>query len=277
MVFEAASALSSAFAQDPAPSRNNLKGESPVNNKRCLNCGFINYPQDENCRKCTTSLAVASHGSIHNGQQGYQHSHQYYRPGSAVRKRSFPVLKTVLCVVGGLVLLSALTGAMLLSRRSSKIAWREFRPGDPGLSIMMPDEPTVHEVKVTPSIMGERKNYFYVASVDGQGQTTFSIVTFPFSIASYNIPSDRILDGEMESLLKRTNSTLVTRRSINEAGLDGLLFEFKPPGGSDGRVEKGFGKMVLGTNRLYLLTLVATENSELFDARDKFLNASIPY
>ena len=40
----------------------------PMNNKKCPNCGFINFLSDETCRKCETSLDVVGNPETY-GQQ----------------------------------------------------------------------------------------------------------------------------------------------------------------------------------------------------------------
>ena len=254
-----------------------------MNNKKCPNCGFINFLQAESCRKCETTLDGMGapqqlHGATEIPEHGNPYSNPYRRP-SAKTGGGFPIFK-VLLGAGALIVVSLVIVVVLgvtFFLKSHALAWREFHPGEPGITVMMPNEPTVVDPIVTPTQYGEMKNYMYTSLVPRQGMAAFTIVVYPFNFSTYDIQSDKILDKEMESFLNRTNATLVSKSSTNENGLSGLSFEFKPKASRTSRVERGFGKLLLGTNRLYLLALVAAEKSELLKGKDKFLNASIPY
>ena len=248
-----------------------------MNNKKCPNCGFINFVQAESCRKCETTL---------DGMGAPQQPHAAtempyanpYRPPSTKKGGGFPIFK-VLLGAGALMVVSLVIVVVLgvTFVMKSRLAWREFHPGEPGITVMMPNEPSVVDPIVTPTQYGDIKNYVYTSLVPRQGMAAFTIVVFPFNFSTYDISSEKILEKEMESFLKRTNATLISKSSTNENGLSGLSFEFKPKDSRTSRVEKGFGKLLLGTNRLYVLALVAAEKSELLKGKDKFLNASIPY
>ncbi len=249
-----------------------------MNNKKCPNCGFINFLQAESCRKCETTLDAAGAPQQLQGATEMPYSNSY-RPPSTKNGGGFPIFKVLLgagaFMVVSLVIVVVMGATFLMKSRA--LAWREFHPGEPGITVMMPNEPTVVEPIVTPTQYGEMKNYMYTSLVPRQGMAAFSIVVFPFNFSTYDIPPNKILMKEMESYLKRTNATLISHSSTNENGLSGLAFEFKPKAGQTSRVEKGFGKLLLGTNRLYVLSLVAVEKSELLEGKDKFFNASIPY
>jgi hypothetical protein len=256
-----------------------------VNNKKCPNCGFINFLQAESCRKCETTLDATGapqqpHGAtgMPEHEPGMSYSNPY-RPPSTKNGGGFPIFKVLLgagaLIVVSLVIVVVLGATFLMKSRA--LAWREFHPGEPGITVMMPNEPTVVDPIVTPTQYGDMKHYMYTSLVPRQGMAAFTIVVFPFNFSTYEIPSDKLLEKEMDSFLKRTDATLISKSSTNESGLSGLSFEFKPKASRASRVERGFGKMLLGTNRLYVLALVADEKSELLKGKDKFLNASIPY
>jgi len=256
-----------------------------VNNKKCPNCGFINFLQAESCRKCETTLdamGAPQQPLEATGMPEHESGKSYlnpYRPHATKNGGGFPIFK-VLLGAGALIVVSMVIVVVLgvtFFLRSHALAWREFHPGEPGITVMMPNEPTVVDPMVTPTQYGEMKHYVYTSLVPRQGMAAFTIVVFPFNFSTFNIPPDKLLNKEMESFLKRTNSTLISHSSTNESGFNGLLFEFKPKGSGTSRVEKGFGKLLLGTNRLYVLAIVAAEKSELLEGKDKFLNASIPY
>jgi len=253
-----------------------------MNNKKCPNCGFINFLSDETCRKCETSLDVVGNPETY-GQQadGSGYGYQYQAQPYAAQKSGNATLIKVLAGVGALIVFAVIAvgvvGVVLVVKSHSRIAWQEFRPGEPGLSVMMPGAPTAHEPVVTPLAIGEMKNYMYTSTIIGQGSALFGMVVFPTSFDdNLKIQANKVLEAELDDMLKRTNSTLVSKSSFDEAEIRGLSFEFKPPGNVTPRVDRGFGKMYLTKNRLYFLTIVAKDDSELFAGKEKFLKPTIP-
>jgi hypothetical protein len=251
-----------------------------MNNKKCPNCGFINFLSAETCRKCETSLDAVGNPEAY-GQQadGSGYSYQYQPQPYAAQKSGNATLIKVLAGVGALIVFAVIAvgvvGVVLVLRSHSKIVWQEFRPGEPGLSVTMPGAPTAHEPVVTPLAIGEMKNYMYTSTIIGQGSALFGMVVFPTNFDNTKI-ADKVLEGELDNMLKRSDSTLVSKSRFDEAEVKGLSFEFKPPGNVTPRVDRGFGKMYLTKNRLYFLTIVAKDNSELFAGKEKFLKPTIP-
>ena len=255
-----------------------------MNNKRCPSCGFINFMSAAACRKCETSLHLAGNsqpgvqptlGSPYGSGYGYQHRPQ--------RKSGVPVWVKACAAVGVLIVVAfvaSVAGLVLFVKSHSKLAWQEFQPGEPGLSVMMPGPPNAHDPVVTPAANGEIKNYIYTSTVIGQGSATFYIVTFPNSFDRDKIQSDKVdevLDGEMNNMFKGFDATLVSKSRFDEGEVKGLLFEFKPQGKLMPDDEVGYGKLYLTANRLYALTIVSRKNSELNRSREKFLKPTIPY
>lgn len=258
-----------------------------MNNMKCPNCGFINFVQDEFCRKCNTSLHVAYQPQPAYSTQyppqyppnyGYNYGYQnQYQTNYYEKKNSgFPVLKVILCVVGGLVLLAAIGGGgAALLKPSSKVKWREFHPSGSMMSVMMPSEPKTREPIVTPMTGGTMTNRMYTSTVFGQGSALLCVVDYSMNFSDYDMPYEKALDAELDDLLRRTNSTLISKRSISLGGFPGLEFEIKPPGNVTPKVEKSYGKMFITRNQLYFLSITATENSELLRGKDKFLNPTV--
>jgi len=255
-----------------------------MNNKRCPSCGFINFASAAACRKCETSLHLAGTpqpggqqtlGSPYGSGYGYQ-----YRPQ---RKSGIPVWAKACAAVGVLIVVAfvaSVAGLVLFVKSHSKLEWQEFQPGEQGLSVMMPGPPNAHDPIVTPAANGEIKNYIYTSTVIGQGSATFYIVTFPDSFNRDKIQSDKIdkvLDAEMDNMLKEVDATLVSKSRFDEGEVKGLSFEFKPQSKMMREDERGYGKLYLTANRLYALTLVARKNSELHRSKEKFLKPTIPY
>lgn len=248
-----------------------------MNNKRCPSCGFINFASAAACRKCQTSLDSAVN-SVQSGWQtpgsSYGSGYQYRPP----RKRRIP-LWIKLSAAGATLIVASFIAivvvAVLFVKSHSKVVWQEFRPGEPGLSVMMPGEPTVHEPIIDSTGIGEVKKYMYTSKVIGQGQVMFLVVSFPVNFDRDKYPLDKALDGELDNVLTAANATLVSKSSFDEGELKGRSFEFKPQGviGAD----TGAGKLYLAGNRLYVLTVLARKNSELYRSREKFLKPTIPY
>jgi hypothetical protein len=251
-----------------------------MNHKKCSNCGFINFLSAETCRKCETSLDAVGHPETY-GQPtpGYSYGYQNQPQPHAARKSGNATLIKVLAGVGALLVLAVIAvgvvSVVLVAKSHSRVAWQEFQPGEQGLSVMMPGPPTAHEPVVTPLSIGEMKNYMYTSTVIGQGSVLFGMVVFPANFDNLKI-ADKVLDGELDNMLKGSDSTLVSKSGFDEGEIKGLAFEFKPPGNVIPRVDRGFGKMYLTKNRLYFLTIVAKDNSELFAGKEKFLKPTIP-
>ena len=140
---------------------------------------------------------------------------------------------------------------------------------------MMPNEPTRHEPIVTPLPVGTMTNHSYVSIVTGQGTAMFCFVDYTGMTFTDNVTS-AALDAELNDFLKRTNSTLVSKKPITYQGMTGLEFEMTPPDNLGLRVHHGYGKLLLTTSRLYFFSIIANEDSDLYSGKDKFLNPTIP-
>lgn len=249
-----------------------------MNNKKCPNCGFINFLKDESCRKCNTNLdAPGQPDEGYAGPPAYAvgYQNQYQPP---VAKKGFPLLKVVLCLFLGLIVLSVLTGAgVSLLMHNAKVEWREFRPEGASVSVMMPKEPIPHDPIIQTVSFGTITNHMYTATVRGQGSAVYIYVDFSIDISSPDVPYEKLLDGELDALIKRTNSTLVNKQPITVGGKPGLQFEIKPPSNYELPGARTFGKFFIVKNQLYLLGITATEDSQLFSGRETFLDPAISY
>ena len=249
-----------------------------MNNKKCSFCGFINFVSAETCKKCEAMLVSASEAP-QAGETYYGQPAQRYAPGGVTpysSKSRFPILKVVAYVFAGLVVLSALSGggvALLKSR--SKVSWREYHPDGSSATVIMPNEPSRHEPIVTPLPVGTMTNHSYVSIVIGQGTAMFCYVDYTGTVFNNELAA-QALDAELNDFLKRTNSTLVSKKPITYQGMTGLEFEMTPSDNLGLRVHHGYGKLLLTINRLYFFSIIAAENSDLFSGKDKFLNPTIP-
>lgn len=277
-----------------------------MNNIKCPNCGFINFIQNEVCRKCSTGLYNAYH-QPQSAQQAYQPQSAYaggaggqYQAGGGMRggqyqnygqgyanpypaggyvsepKSGAPVLKIVLGVVGGVILLSVLLGGMMLSGKS-KVKWRDFRPSGAGITVRMPSEPKAQAPIETPTQMGTMTNRIYISSVTGQGTVMFCHVEFPFTVTDFDEAKiTEMLDAEMKNVLKSTNSTLISKKPLTFGGYPALEFDSKIPSNVSSPAGKSTVRLYVATNKLYMLVFTAKEGSELMKGKDQFLNPTVP-
>jgi len=237
-----------------------------VTNKRCPNCGFINFLKDESCRKCNTPLADSGFSEEVPGY-AYGFQNRYEPP-----KKSFPVLKVFLGVFFGLIVFAVLTGAGVSLLLTSKVEWRPFRPAGAAVTVNMPKEPKVHDPIVTPMPGVTLTNHMFTATVGGQGSAMYCFVDFSADLSVIRASYSKLLDGELNDLVTRTNSTIVSKQSISVEGNPGLEFELKPPSNSPlSSSAKTFGKMFIAKNQLYLLVITAKEDSQLLTGKDTFL------
>jgi hypothetical protein len=249
-----------------------------MNNKKCAYCGFINFMTAEVCRKCEAILTTSPEAEQHPGYYGQPAAR--YAPGSIMPyqapKNSFPVLKVSAYVFVGVVVLAALSGGgMAFLKSHSKVTWREYHPEGETMTVMMPNEPTRHEPVTTPLPTGSMTNHSYVSVVTGQGTAMFCFVDYTGTEFTDDITAQG-LDAELNDFLRRTNSTLISKKSINYQGVAGVEFEIKPPDSLGPRMNRGFGKLLLDRSRLYFFSIVANEESNMFSERDKFLNPTLP-
>lgn len=242
-------------------------------NKKCPNCGFINFQVDGVCRKCESALDELSPTEVSSGpwSNPYATTSRQQQPTGGKR------VKILSSILVGLVVLSMLAGsAAVFRKRKSEIKWREFHGNGANLVVMMPKEPRAIEPEVTPLATGTITNHSYVALIAGQGSVTYTFVDYSFDLGSSEKQHQRMLEAELADLIKRTDSTLLNRANLNVNGFPGVQFEMNPPIDLSRENGKSVGRMFFAKNRLYLLTLTANTDSELFKGRDMFLNVNVP-
>ena len=245
-------------------------------NKKCPNCGFINFVSAEACRKCETILPETINQSFYDDGPAYRGGvNAYHQPYPT--KRKFSLVKALVFVLVGLVVMATVSGWVLLtlSRKANKIKWVEYHPDGLNFTVMMPNKPTRLEPVLTALPTGSMSNHRYISGVSGQGTAMFCFVDFTGTMFESS-EAEEALDAELTDFLNRTNSTLVAKRSISYQGMPGLEFEVSPPAGVTPRVIRGYGKMFLTPTRLYFLSITAAEGTDLHAGKDKFLNPRLP-
>lgn len=243
--------------------------KTPMNNKKCPSCGFINFANADVCKKCEAVLAapVDSQYNIYNDLH-YGASAPVYQPYPTRRK--FPILKGFVISIVALAAVSTVRYTLL---GRSRINWIEYHPESMDITVMMPSEPTRMEPVTTPLPTGSMTNHSFASVVTGQGSAVFCFVDY---IGTGDWLSrdmmKRALDAELSDFLRRTNSQLISKKEITYGGMSGLEFETEPPDNLSPKVARSYGRMLITQTRLYFLSIAAAEGTELFAGRDKFLN-----
>jgi len=245
-----------------------------MNNKKCPSCGFINFVQAEACRKCETNLTASEEGhhTSDNERATYRGNANAYalpyptRGGLSAGK--------VFACVGGLVLGAIVYNVgMGLIRGHAKVNWIEYQPDGQGITVMMPNEPR-REEPIPPTLpRGSVSMHAFLSEVRGQGVAAFSYADY----SGVEIDdTSQALDGALNGMMNKSNSKLVSKTPINYQGMPGLEFEFTPPESAGIKNGRGYGKIFLSNNRLYILFISASENTDLIAGKDQFLNPKIP-
>lgn len=246
-----------------------------MNNKKCPNCGFINFVTAEACRKCETSLIADE------AQYAYYEAPPPYRGGVNQYQQPYPTKKSVSTLraigyvfVGVLALGVISTWGVGYLKSHTRVNWIEYHPDGIDATIMMPNEPARHEPILTPMATGTMSNHSYVSVVAGQGTAMFCFVDYSGIVINKSI-APQALDAELNAFLSRTHSTLISKNPIDYQGMTGLEFEITPPENLGSKARRGYGKMFVSMSRLYFLSITAAEDTELFAGKDKFLNPKI--
>ncbi len=145
-------------------------------------------------------------------------------------KSGFSVLKGVVCGGVGVIVL-AIVGVLVLTTisRHRKVKWIEYRPGGLDFTVMMPSKPARLEPIVTPLVTGNMSNYRYVSAVTGQGTAVIGFVDYTGTELDMDAAAEA-LHAELDSLIERTNATLISKKSITYQGMPGLEFEVSSTG-----------------------------------------------
>jgi hypothetical protein len=265
-----------------------------MNNQKCPNCGFINFATAEACRKCETLFISADHHELSHYEQpapsysstnyheqptpdyssgSYQQSgpsyssSNYYQLGPP--KRKVPVFK--ICALSFLMLM-VLGGVRIFSWYRSQFTWQDFKPNTSSLTIMMPGEPSTAGPIEADTEAGKLTTYSYTYMVPEQGSLIIGLIKgIPVGMPGSR-PNPKVLHATLDSLMSETNSTLISQRDTYDHSFPAVEFEMQPPGNSGARKNRGFGKLIFTTSGLYILTVVAYEDTQLFSERSRFLN-----
>jgi hypothetical protein len=195
--------------------------------------------------------------------------------GLMVAKRRFPILAGFLIVLSCLAFLAPFLIAGML--KPAKVAWRDFRPAQGLFTVKMPSEPITHAPQVDHVGSYTATNHPYESLIRGQGSALYIVVDFSPALSTEGVSYEKILDAELNGLVTRTSSTLVSKRSTSVNGYPGLEFEMKPPEKLALSSPKCFGKIFMNSEHLYMMGITASETSELLAGKDDFLNPTFSY
>ncbi|HEX5703868.1 MAG TPA: hypothetical protein VFX97_11755 [Pyrinomonadaceae bacterium] len=243
-----------------------------MNNKKCHYCGFINFVSAEACRKCEAVLSETAEQSAYDSAPTYRGGvNSYNQPYPA--KSRFTLGKACACVLGLSVAVIIYTFGMGVIRGHAKVNWIEFRPDGQTFTIAMPNEPIREKMDLPPIPNGKISAHVFISEVQGQGVAGFCYADYSgveLSDTAY------VLDGALNGLVTRSNSTLLSKNPTNYQGMPGLDFELTPPESAGVKNGRGFGRLLISGNRLYMFFITASEGSDLLAGKDKFLNPQIP-
>ena len=195
--------------------------------------------------------------------------------GLMVAKRRFPILAGFLIVLSCLAFLAPFLIAGLL--KPAKVAWRDFRPAQGLFAVKMPSEPIARDPIVDHVGSYTTTNHPYESLIRGQGSALYIVVDFSPALSTEGVSYEKILDAELNALVTRTSSTLISKRNTSVNGYPGLEFEMRPPEKLALSSPKCFGKIFMNSDHLYLMGLTASETSELMAGKDDFLNPTFAY
>ena len=243
-----------------------------MNNKKCPNCGFINFVDAEACRKCETSLN--SFEETYTEPSGYRPGFGANRYELAPVKSKTPVFKIlgIMFLVG----VASVIGLAIMSIKAS-IKWEKVKPAGSDLAFWMPGSNTTIDSDSTPTAIGTMTRKVTVSVVPNQGSAMLAIADFSNGFSLDNEQAETALNAELSNVLQATKSYLVSKQFTTVQGLKALEFEVTPRDPSPTNPSKGYGKLILSDGRLYCLLLTANVDSSLIQQKDKFLNPEKVY
>ena len=244
-------------------------------NKKCPNCGFINFVHAEACRKCEAVMSEIPAQSAYDFAPTYRGGVNAYTAPYPTKSGS-TVLKVLACVGVGLVVLALFSAwSVAVISRKKNVKWIEYRPDGMNFTVMMPNTPSRLEPILTPVADGNMSNHRYISTVPGQGVAMFVFVDYMGPVFEKE-DAEEGLNAELNGFVQRTNSTLISKTKITYQGIPGIEFEMSPPAGMATKASRSYGKMFLSLNRLYIFSITASEGSALLAGKDKFLNPKLP-
>jgi hypothetical protein len=255
-----------------------------MNRTRCSQCSLINFASSEVCKRCGEPLTPvydieggtepdASQDSYSlqtpssSGAHGY--AYQYgMSPASGKGKSVGLVMLALICLV-------ALIGIPLyLKNRGTNefagLAWKEYKPDDGSFSILMPGVPMKNSMGMTTPVGMVQVNMYFMET---EGKTAFGVGSMEFPSASATLPIDQVFDKTIESMTKRTEATILSRKNITLGGHPGIELEIKPPAKANKDGDKGLMRVYWAAPKIYIVMVGGPDSAEAAAARAKYLDS----
>lgn len=243
-------------------------------NQKCPYCGFINFADAAECRKCGTFLKEVPESSA-------LHSAPTYRGGVNSDRKPYKTERSssskLLIAIVGLALGASVYGwfvrphVLAFFARQAKCEWTEYRPEGVDFTLTMPNKPTKMAPITMPLEDGSLSLQRFACEVAGQGVAGFTLVDYTGPARDMS-KADELLNAEVDDFLRRSNSTLISKRMINYHGMAGVEFESTPPENLFPKPARNYSKFFITSTRFYGLFITGGENSEVLAGKDKFLN-----
>jgi hypothetical protein len=264
-----------------------------VSSIRCLNCGFLNFAADSDCKRCRAALIPPSDNPYFNSyvasmQGGYQPAPEYVPPGytqPAYSQSYFPgamaplprVSKhggtnTALVVLVGLVLAVAAGLGVLWkigNGRAANFAWQEYSSEDQTYSVMMPKKPAQF-VQSQPSAVGDLQVHVMTVDTDDGGAFVAMHSDYPGQFSE--VPAEEVLDSAVQGITSSSEATILSRKNISLDGHQGLEIELSV------KQLKGLGRAVarvywVAPRRMYVMIAVAPPSTDTDAQLARFLDS----
>jgi len=196
--------------------------------------------------------------------------------GLLVAKRRLPVVAGLLMGLSCVALFGTIVFSAVMLQGVKKVAWRDFRPAQGLFTVQMPSEPIAHEPTTERSGPYMFTRHMYESRVGG-GSTLYIVVDFSPPLSMENFSYEKALDWELNNIAQKTSSAIVSKTNVTVNGYPGVEFELKPPDNLALASPKSFGKIFMNSEHEYLMSITASEGSELLAGKDTFLNPQFSY
>lgn len=252
---------------------------------RCSQCSLVNFTTASTCKRCGTPLAIEEmtdwETNPHNHDTAYTpptdgwSSVQTQLPPQTYYASTHPVSdsrskKTIGIVVIAILCVVAVISIPLYLKSgkamdSVSYNWRDYSPDDVSFSISMPGEPK-H------ATMGRGGLQMHMTTVELGKHNAFAVMYADLPPAAMNLPVDRIFDAALESMKRRQEMIVLSRKEISLEGHTGMELGLKPPA-SAGAVGTGVCRIYWIPPRLYIIAAGGPDSPEQSAAKTRFLDS----
>ena len=241
-----------------------------MNNNRCVNCGFLNFPSSPTCKRCKAAfLADSGHGHDESfggytpeWQPAYESAPHLPQPTFQAPYFPSPVAPLprtsknsgtnamLLSLLGIAVVIAGGIGVLWKFRTpaSANHVWQQYKAKDESFTVLMPATPTESvQSKETP--VGTLSLHVSLADLKTEAYLV-GYSDYPDNFMS--LPAETVLDGAEQGAIHESGSTLVSKKRITLDGYPGIELEIKPPAGGPKGVGVAYSRMYWVAPRLYI-------------------------